>query len=441
MNCCDCKEKMAAMVDGLLDQAENEAMASHLAACESCLDEMADVKQIHNRLAADGRVISSGSIETQVMDRIISAQARELRKLKMIKRFKTIGIGSLAAACLVLIIGLLMTGPDNRALAAETMAKGVKAVGDLETIHIKCMMRTRSGDNFSNINLRGGLVPVELWKEFTGQRRWRIKKPNRYLVMDGKSTVMIMGDDSGVKVDKPTRHAFDTYWFHDLAGVAETLSDDLDSALAGGNKMTLTQEIDADGSSKRVVTVETKSGLSDDDYLKNKFFSDADTKRIYRFDAETNLLESLKVYAHTTKGDILILKTTKIDYNTDIDPSVFVIDVPKNVRWHIDPKPLADNEKYEKMTPDQAARTFFQACADEDWEEARKFQVIDFADRTKASLGGLKIISIGEPFQSGGYPGWFVPYEIKPKFGRLRKHNLALKKHPKSRRFFVDGGL
>ncbi|MBA7646192.1 hypothetical protein ES703_53954 [subsurface metagenome] len=78
---------------------------------------------------------------------------------------------------------------------------------------------------------------------------------------------------------------------------------------------------------------------------------------------------------------------------------------------------LPDNEKYEKMTPKEAAEAFFKACAEENWDEFLKFWPISGADerteRMKEFLGGLKVISIGEPFKKGKYPGWFVPYEIK----------------------------
>ena len=59
--------------------------------------------------------------------------------------------------------------------------------------------------------------------------------------------------------------------------------------------------------------------------------------------------------------------------------------------------------------PRQAARAFFEACAKEDWDEAGKFYPGSVSDRMKQYLGGLKILQIGEPFQSKGYPGWFVP--------------------------------
>ena len=90
----------------------------------------------------------------------------------------------------------------------------------------------------------------------------------------------------------------------------------------------------------------------------------------------------------------------------------------------------------------QRARAFFDACSREDWAEARKFQINDFNKRMKKYLGRLEIVSIGKSFRSKlGYPGVFVPCEIKLSDGTVRKLNLALKKHKVSKRFFVDGGI
>jgi ketosteroid isomerase-like protein len=82
-----------------------------------------------------------------------------------------------------------------------------------------------------------------------------------------------------------------------------------------------------------------------------------------------------------------------------------------------DLKILPDNKKYEQMTPKQAAEAFFRACAKKDWDEMAKFwpeaPTGEKFDRMKESLGGLELVSVGEPFQKSPYPGWYVPYEIK----------------------------
>ena len=440
MNCPECKDQLAGFIEGLLDKADADRLESHMANFPTCQAEFGEVQGLCDRLVRDGRP-SSLSLETKVMDQIMRRQAQELRRMKMRKRYRFIGAsGVAAAACIALFVSIWFAAPNNRVQAAEVLAKGAEAVSDLRTIHMKCRMRTGPGDNFANIAIKQDLVPVELWKEFAEQRRWRIEKPKRVVVMDGESTIMLIGKRRGIKIG-PSQGAFDTSWLHHLAAVGKTINNELNSALAKGRDLKLTNEKGADGSRKQIVSVEVKSGLDDSDYLKNKFFMDADTRRVYRFDAETGRLEGIKVYCHTANGDVLIFETTQIDYNQPIARDVFSLKLPKDVIWYEEPKPLVDNEKYERMTPKQAAQAFFEACSKQDWTEARKFWTSSIDDRFKKGLGGLEIVNIGEPFRSKAYPGWFVPYEIKLKGGRVKKWNLALKKNQKAKRFIVDGGL
>jgi hypothetical protein len=105
---------------------------------------------------------------------------------------------------------------------------------------------------------------------------------------------------------------------------------------------------------------------------------------------------------------------------------------------------LPDNKKYEQMTPLEAARTFFEACAREDWKEVQKFDTSPLTDDSKKYLGGMTIVHLGKPFQSTAYAGgkgWFVPYEIKLKNGDVHKHNLALRNDNQAHRYEVDGGI
>ncbi|MFA5554794.1 MAG: hypothetical protein WCZ89_02730 [Phycisphaerae bacterium] len=136
------------------------------------------------------------------------------------------------------------------------------------------------------------------------------------------------------------------------------------------------------------------------------------------------------------------------------DPYVRPGDDERNPnRWHItggiDPsqvniRMLPDNEKYEKMTPKEAAEAFFKVCEKKDWEEFDKFwpgsdndqRMVQMKEMMMEYLGGLKVISIGEPFKEKRYPGWFVPYEIKlPPI----EFNLQLSKQNTANRFVITG--
>lgn len=102
---------------------------------------------------------------------------------------------------------------------------------------------------------------------------------------------------------------------------------------------------------------------------------------------------------------------------------------------------MPDNEKYERMTPAEAARAFFDACSKRDWNEAAKYWETPISDDIKQYLGGLVVEKLGEPFQAKPYPGWFVPYEIRMSNGDLRKFNLAVRNDNPAKRHVGDGGL
>jgi len=108
--------------------------------------------------------------------------------------------------------------------------------------------------------------------------------------------------------------------------------------------------------------------------------------------------------------------------------------------------PKLDDEKYTQMTPVEVAQAFFHACADENWQEVLKFRSTSRVPQRvpqwlRDQYGGLEIISIGEPFKTDEYHGWYVPYEVRLKSGRIKKYNLALRIDYRAKRLQVDGGL
>ena len=206
--------------------------------------------------------------------------------------------------------------------------------------------------------------------------------------------------------------------------------------------MTVTREMDASGAAQAVVTIEAASGLPQGDYLHNKSYDTADTRRVYRFDDATGRLQGVEVYLREAWGDVLIFEVTRIAYNEVFSPEVFRLDLPPDVVVQgANPQLVGNDASYAGLTGEQAARRFFEACGREDWTEVGAFWPLPMDDRIKGLFGGLKILSLGESFTSAAYPGRFVPYEIQVKDGQVRKHNLALKQDRKTGRWYVDGGL
>jgi RNA polymerase sigma factor (sigma-70 family) len=97
--------------------------------------------------------------------------------------------------------------------------------------------------------------------------------------------------------------------------------------------------------------------------------------------------------------------------------------------------------------PQQVAQAFFDALGKGDWQTVAQLcppgtRVAEiFNDRVKEELTGLAVVNLGKPFTQAGYPGVFVPYEIRFKNGELKKFRLAVRQDNPERRWYWDGGL
>lgn len=443
MNCTECRDNLVARIEGLLDDTESLQCQVHLESCANCRAEYAALTNLHQQLVARGHAAADVSVVAPVMRRVLAVHAEPEKDtiMSILRRHRWgFGLGATAAAAAVILIALVGT-TKVQAAAAVVMSKGAEAVANLKTIHLRGRLRTAPADNFSYINPDLDFVPVELWKQFQPDLKWRVDKPGRWAIMNGESTVLFIKPDFATKVGRSSS-AFDTQWLHEVADVSRTLNNEISASKAHGWAVTLTREQGDDGKPKSVVTVEAKSGLLAADYLKNKFFGMADTRRVYVFNDQSDLLESVKVYLHADSGDKLIFELDQIDYNQPIDPSVFQPQLPTGVVWQQEMQILPDNATYAAMTPEQAARAFFEACGREDWNEAGKFCTM--TSGLKQALASLEVISIGKSFSSAITlisGARFVPYEIKLKDGYIKKWNLALKKDAKTSRWYVDGGI
>jgi hypothetical protein len=438
MNCPQCKEQLVNYVEGALE-IEAAQIEAHLQQCPTCKAALEDVRDLNARLKKSVQGIHRTSLESPVMDRIIAEQAAELRRLNMRKRIQLISAGAAGAAVAASVILFVFLGPmqDQRAMAAEVMAKAASQASGLKSVHLKCRMRTLPKDNFSVVGPTYDFVEMDVWKQFGDPAKYRIEKPGRVLVCDGESTVMLIKPNHAVK--GPAGANFDAAWLRDLADLERVLSDQLRDSLASKGDMSIKHE-EVEGKPKLTVTVEVKAADAGD-YMRNKFLMTADTRRVFQFDAGTKRLEAMKIVLHANEQDVLVFEVTRIDYDPQLAEAVFALELPKDVVLASQPTTLPDNEKYASMKPKQAAEAFFEACAKEDWDEAMKFWGSKIDDRIRKYLGGLKVVSIGEPFQSKPYLGWFVPYEIIMKSGETKKFNLAVRNDNPAKRWIVDGGL
>jgi anti-sigma factor ChrR (cupin superfamily) len=385
MDCKACRDNLSAYAELVLDEGLQQQVADHLNECEGCRKEAEELAGLLNRLVRDGQSLEAASL-------------------------------------------------DKAALG-----QGARIAAELRSVHAVVRMRTLPDDNMGMLRLDHDFVPIELWKEFGERARWRVESPGRVVVMDGDSNLML---------SRPN-HAHRSTWrtfgspVGELLEVDQLLLSEYHLAQEQGSELSLTHVSDEEGNPKLVVAVEARAqGDFTNDWLKDKAVVYSDNRRIYRFDARSKRLERLEVYVHTDAGDVLVLETSQIEYDAPLDPALFSLELPDDVIWWEKPKILPDNEKYERMSPGEAAQAYFKACSDEDWGEVIKFECVSRIDeRLKRYLGGLTVLKFGEPFRSGQYPGFFIPYEIRLRDGTTKAWSLAMRNDNAARRYIVDGGI
>ena len=443
MNCAECRDNLIACAEGLLDEAGSLACQTHLETCARCRAEYQSVTRLQRQLIAHGQTAATIKLVQPVMRRVFEEKHERNTIMSLLLKHRW-GFGlSAAATAVALVAGItLFSPPKIQAAVDEVMTKGAQAAAKLTAIHLRGQMRAPPQENFSAINLDSELSSVEMWKQFAPDAKWRVEKPGRIAVMDGTNTVLFIKPDFALKIPNAAASAFDTQWLHEIANLSQALEQELSAIKAHGWQVTLAQQTGADGKPKSIITVEAKSGLLVGDYLKNHFFDTTDTRRVYVFDNDSELLESMQIFAHTGSGDKLVFELDQIDYNQPIDPAQFQLQVPATVAWNQEMQILPDNAKYAAMTSEQAARAFFEACGKQDWIEAGKFCTM--TGSLKDALGGSEVVNIGTHFTAAislVNGAQFVPYEVKLTNGQVKKFNLSLKRDAHTQRWFVDGGI
>ena len=115
-----------------------------------------------------------------------------------------------AAAAAALVLGYISFGNSKRA-DADVLRPVATASGDAAAVHLTLQALSREGEDFSYVNLKGTLQPIEVWVEAPTKAmpsgRMRVEKTDRVYVFDGKTSTFYFPDrkevlhHSGGKID------------------------------------------------------------------------------------------------------------------------------------------------------------------------------------------------------------------------------------------------
>jgi outer membrane lipoprotein-sorting protein len=443
MKCNFLNDRLADLFDETISPIEKESLMLHVNQCSECAAEYERYQQASASLTPRSQIKASNPLNVKLMKTTeISNNTKKSRAgFARSRWFSSVSI----AAVLILAVGILFLAQPgafrNEARAAEVLLnKSFAAMLNLKSMIVHFRVRSIPGDNMDLIDLNGRFVDYTVWREFGQPGKWRMEKEGMVVAMDGTHQYSLMEKSGQALMGQPGVGFIG--WIRIFLDPQNIL--EVEKKEAGKNNNTYTLENKAD---ETILTVEAKAlGDFRNSYLLNKTIDASNNRRIYHFDKVTNRLKSAEIFVVENGREVKVLELDRIQYDAEIPASQFVISLPQGAQW-VEVSDLSKRNEPAKVykTPEEVAKAFFDAMTGNDWntvfilcpvlENASKI------DRIKSYYGGLTVVSLGKPFQSGQFPGYFIPYEIRLKSGEVNKHNLAVRNDNPAKSWMVDGGF
>ena len=386
-----------------------------------------DIDMIREELTPKCEVHISKDFKTRVL-----SKAKENRKpSKVIKMWQWLSVSGIAA-CLPIIMLLSPT----RLSASSLLEDAINYLNNIRSMVMEVEIRTLPQENFKMIAAEEAFVNHQIEVVYGNELAWRVDKQGR----------VATGIQDSVFTWVPT---YQVGW-KSGKGKEEIL--DYISILLEPNKI-LEKELELlqknDGDEYLVKRMENEILLTVHAYLHynyingfmlNRSLKDAEHIRRYVFDKATMQLKQLSVSIIVDNQEVEVMRTRLIDYSTVLSmnevlakPSNIVFnnaDAPTNIRKTI----LAE------MSAKEVAEKVLNAFYKWDTEVLREVMPNNIEEMFKPLFKGSKLLSIGEPFQSGSASFEYVPYVLKLRDDSITiQHNLALGKNEEGDWIFMGG--
>ena len=447
MNCDECKKEMVNLFDTNMDPVLKNSILEHISQCSDCQKEYERTLDIILMMKPKRQPNAPFQLKQNIMNRLkmedTEMKTQDPKVKKISPRFKKILMVAAVVAMAMVIIPIVNSNTkifNSTARAANSLIdNSIRASQLVKSMVVKMKVRTLPNDNFSLVGPDYEMVSHSIYKSFGNPQKWRVEKPGRVVVCNGGYQYMHL-------VSMQEFFKAPTYYnmiegFRILFEPEKILIKEQYGLKKNGS--TLAMEV-KNGLVYLTVT-DNAQGDFTNDYMLNTSIEESNNRREYVFDNETKLLKGLKIYLVEEEKETLIVNLESIEYNVDIDSSLFALDIPKGQEW-IDLAVVPKGEVFTNITSKQAAEILFNGLSRKDWSLVAPALIHyesdgELSSNMKEKFGGLTLLQLGEPFKSGQYAGEFVPFEIRLKSGKIVRHNLALRNDNPNGVWLVDGGF
>ncbi len=447
MKCDEFNEHIADLFDKNVDEIIVKTMNKHMATCEDCKREYDDMNLIIHKVSnTQSAYTPSSDLKDRIFNQIKTEELimkKTITKKNILKKWHKQSIA--AAASILILVGVFIISNTNpfitSAKAAETiMTKSITAMESLRSMFISMDVRSIESEPFDLISEDHDFIEYQIWKQFLGNKPWRVEKPGRVVTSNGENKFLYMPEIKYAVTANMDVHFVE--WIGIFLDPKDIIENEIDFAKTHNAKY----EINKTASTITLIIKSDALGNFNNNHRKNKSILESDNKRVYTFDRKTDLLKSFELFVNSDGKSTKILNINNIAYNIPIQASTFEIELPSGTEWmkFNDPEYKKD---FSNTTSKKAAKLFFNALHKNDFTSIIDiWSILNITDNViieeiKLRYGGLEIIEIGEPYKSGLFPGDFVPYKLKIKSTEIVEGNLALRNDNKNKTWIVDGGI
>lgn len=358
-------------------------------------------------------------------------QEEKMKKSLLIRR---VSVAAAVVAAIAIIVPLSMT-TNVSAQTKKIINSAVEKLVGINNYIVRFNMRTTPNENFATIDANEKFVDGYFEKSFDAPYQWKISKRNgRTALYDGDSVYMwLSGARLGFSMDPQSQDGV-LEEFARLLDPSKLLHAEL-ALLASDN---LKASIDESGPEIVLVVESEAQGDFTNDYARNTSIPTSDSRRTYVFDKESQLLKSFCVDILSKGRYVTVVKSESITYSETID---WTLELKRpDIEWQGENEDL-QNVLLAGTTAVKAVSVIFSGLEKSNIEEVKEaFEYYDI-DEIKDRFFGVKVISIGESFKSGLYPGEYVPIEVKLKDGKELKMNVAVRNDNANGVWVLDGGI